>query len=432
MENNGITPTTSTNLLTTFLKLDRERAQLEKDYEINILDQRDQIHGQIPDDMKTNNESMDPIGEHYVNFLFKKYLNNENISITEKLILRRRITVNFINQEFILDISPEEARDILWTKSGGVWLLRKSSTIETGKTYVAISFSTRNNIGHYKIFENSNGISGIENHDGTITYFPSLIDALEEIKNFISAHGVINYAPLKFADDIKQIFDIKKSALVFAAYKKMAEEKFPLLHAAQNGELEKVKKLISEQADLELKNEAGFTPLIAAAEEGHLLVVKYLIKNGANVIAQNSKGFTALHSAAENHHLKVVQCLLNEKGPRERSLQCLTKSQQGFTPLAIAIQEGSRRIVEELLNYEDDVLDKECAILELAKEAKINKNEITKLITEKIDNLKNPPYVKLCREKGGIPYNNVCRCGPVDDHGQPTGRFINPYFDKCT
>jgi ankyrin repeat protein len=58
-----------------------------------------------------------------------------------------------------------------------------------------------------------------------------------------------------------------------------------LLVASDKGDVEKVKKLLKEGADVNAKGKYGYTPLHKAAFYRYIEIVKLLIENGANVNA---------------------------------------------------------------------------------------------------------------------------------------------------
>jgi ankyrin repeat protein len=66
----------------------------------------------------------------------------------------------------------------------------------------------------------------------------------------------------------------------------------PLMHAA--GDLEMVKLLVANGANVNQKNFRGATALMGAATDGPASVVSYLIENGADVKARDDDGHTAL------------------------------------------------------------------------------------------------------------------------------------------
>jgi hypothetical protein len=117
-----------------------------------------------------------------------------------------------------------------------------------------------------------------------------------------------------------------------------------LLEASEKGDVEKVKKLLKEGADLNAKNWFGWTPLHLAAYNGHIEVVKLLIEKGANVNARNN-GDTPLHLAAENGHIEVVKLLI-EKGANVNA-----KGSSGWTPLHEAANDGHIEVVRLLLEH---------------------------------------------------------------------------------
>ncbi|MEE8216502.1 MAG: ankyrin repeat domain-containing protein, partial [Acidiferrobacterales bacterium] len=59
----------------------------------------------------------------------------------------------------------------------------------------------------------------------------------------------------------------------------------PLHDAAENGDLDKVKRLIGEGADVNARDDYSLTPLHFSAGAGHTAVVELLIAEGADVNA---------------------------------------------------------------------------------------------------------------------------------------------------
>jgi ankyrin repeat protein len=88
--------------------------------------------------------------------------------------------------------------------------------------------------------------------------------------------------------------------------------------AAENGDLETVKRLISQNpALLEAPDREGKTPLHYAAAKGHLNVVEFLVSKGANVNARNSSGATPLYLAKGFGRKEVVEFLTKHGGSAE-------------------------------------------------------------------------------------------------------------------
>ncbi|XP_046862319.1 myotrophin-like [Xenia sp. Carnegie-2017] len=91
---------------------------------------------------------------------------------------------------------------------------------------------------------------------------------------------------------------------------KMGEE---LLWAVKNGDLDKVRELVERKGcsvNSELMN--GRNPLHFAADYGQLEVLKYLISKGANVNLPDKHGITPLLAAIYEEHLSCVKLLLSK------------------------------------------------------------------------------------------------------------------------
>ena len=87
-----------------------------------------------------------------------------------------------------------------------------------------------------------------------------------------------------------------------------------IIEAATKGNLQKVKQLIENLADVNALNKNGYTALMFASLNGHTDIVKLLIEKGANIDAGiNLENETALMFSSKNGHIDVVKTLL-EKG----------------------------------------------------------------------------------------------------------------------
>ena len=88
----------------------------------------------------------------------------------------------------------------------------------------------------------------------------------------------------------------------------------PLHDAAKEGDLAKVKSLIAEGSDVNVKTGTGTIPLHFAADRGHKELVELLISKGADVNATNSSNETPLGYAYYNNHKDVAELLINHGG----------------------------------------------------------------------------------------------------------------------
>lgn len=80
--------------------------------------------------------------------------------------------------------------------------------------------------------------------------------------------------------------------------------------AALSGNLDILRVLHSNGADLNVQTQNGFTALYMAAQENHLQCVEYLIENGCNTRLTTVDGFTPLDVAIQQGHKQVSQYLL--------------------------------------------------------------------------------------------------------------------------
>lgn len=87
-----------------------------------------------------------------------------------------------------------------------------------------------------------------------------------------------------------------------------------LVKAATKGDIERVKKLLAEGADVNYKPWGANPPLFSAvyfgSSEGHLAVLRLLLEKGATVDLPNGGGYSALMGAANKGHVAAMKILL--------------------------------------------------------------------------------------------------------------------------
>lgn len=81
--------------------------------------------------------------------------------------------------------------------------------------------------------------------------------------------------------------------------------------AAKDGDLEKLKSLLDENAELINDRDPmlGYTPLHRAASQGNYEIVQYLLENGADVNPKSKKGETPLKLAVQQDRTDVADLL---------------------------------------------------------------------------------------------------------------------------
>jgi ankyrin repeat protein len=121
----------------------------------------------------------------------------------------------------------------------------------------------------------------------------------------------------------------------------------PLMRAARAGDTEAIRLLLERGADPKLTTKDGNTALMFAAgigyrdkntrgsERGVLEAVKMLVDAGLDPLGANTRGETALHGAADRGADTIVQFLV------DRGAELNVRSQQGFTPLDVAMGKAS-------------------------------------------------------------------------------------------
>jgi ankyrin repeat protein len=177
-----------------------------------------------------------------------------------------------------------------------------------------------------------------------------------------------------------------------------------LFEAAEKGDVEQVKRLIANGANVNVTADAHpvkWTPLIAAASEGHAQVVKVLLENGAEVNATDSYGFTPLYYALwtdGNDSEETVRALIaggadvNKRSP----------SDKGYSPLmfAIWIHEGREGNVKALLDAGADVgVEDNDGLTSLYWAAFSSTRDVLDLVLSKGD---NPNTIHLAACKGDL------------------------------
>ncbi|MCH8936089.1 MAG: ankyrin repeat domain-containing protein, partial [Gemmatimonadetes bacterium] len=125
----------------------------------------------------------------------------------------------------------------------------------------------------------------------------------------------------------------------------------PVADAAMRGDIEAVRALLTDGADVNASQGDGMTALHWAAERGNVAMGKMLIYAGANLKATTRLGdYTPLHMAAKAGHAEVAGALL-EAGSDANA----TTTTGGATPLHFAAASGSANTVAVLLDYYADV-----------------------------------------------------------------------------
>ncbi|MDH5667427.1 MAG: ankyrin repeat domain-containing protein [Nitrospira sp.] len=115
--------------------------------------------------------------------------------------------------------------------------------------------------------------------------------------------------------------------------------------AAARGDEQRVRELLRDSSQLEVKNQRGRTPLYEAAKRGQIGTMKLLIDGGANLEAKARHGFTPLFPAIRRGHLNAVELLVS------RGAQVNVRCDCGATALYEAVKSGEEDIARVLLEH---------------------------------------------------------------------------------
>lgn len=122
-----------------------------------------------------------------------------------------------------------------------------------------------------------------------------------------------------------------------------------LREAVKANDTEKVKALLAHGADVNAKDDSGWTLLHRAAVQNAKAVAELLLGKGADVNAKDEDGWTPLHVAA-NNNAKDVAALLLANGADVNA-----KDEDGWTPLHRAADKNSKEVAALLLAKGADV-----------------------------------------------------------------------------
>jgi ankyrin repeat protein len=125
----------------------------------------------------------------------------------------------------------------------------------------------------------------------------------------------------------------------------------PVADAAMRGDVERVRSLLREGADVDAAQGDGMTALHWAAERGDADLADVLLDAGADVAAVTRLGdYAPLHLATKRGHARVVERLLEAGADPETRT-----SSGGVAPLHLAAAAGSVEAVRALLDHGTEV-----------------------------------------------------------------------------
>lgn len=183
-----------------------------------------------------------------------------------------------------------------------------------------------------------------------------------------------------------------------------------ILKAAETGDLDKVKELISQDPALvNAKGGNGETPLFKAIQNGNLEMMNFLLSQRADVNVQDKNDDTPLHKAALLVNEAMVKLLL------EHGADVNIKGMFSRSPLHCASMNADVRVMELLIDRGADIQAKNDHGLSPLHLAAFGKADAVRLLLEKGADVNapgewetmTPLYFLLLREGNAIDLDNV-------------------------
>ena len=140
-------------------------------------------------------------------------------------------------------------------------------------------------------------------HDGYAIHYAGEVPDNKEVVSLLITYGGLD-AHTEPASEIARQFiyavflaNVERVSAMLRDNPELVEERYArgdtaLHHATRNGDLEVVKQLVSNDADVNAIADQGHFPLYCAAGHGHVETTQYLKENGADLQARLSDGKT--------------------------------------------------------------------------------------------------------------------------------------------
>jgi ankyrin repeat protein len=119
--------------------------------------------------------------------------------------------------------------------------------------------------------------------------------------------------------------------------------RFPLDYAAEAGQIETIKFLLTNGADIMAQDNRGWTALHHAVDNKQAEAMELLIAHGADVDARNTMQWTPLHLASLKKDKATVLALI------KHGADVNAKTSRDLTPYNLAVDSGKRDIVDHLV-----------------------------------------------------------------------------------
>jgi ankyrin repeat protein len=133
----------------------------------------------------------------------------------------------------------------------------------------------------------------------------------------------------------------------------------PLHYAAATGNPEMLSLLLDAAARVDLRTTTGRTALHEAASDGSVASARLLLEAGSSIVVRDQHGWTPLHMAARYNAAEMVKLLLEHgadpSATRGSNLISIGISQENATPLHDAVTSFETGVVQALIEAGTDL-----------------------------------------------------------------------------
>ncbi len=248
-------------------------------------------------------KDLNQIKDNYGNSLLFAATVNSDIRIAEYLMRNIKININLKNNDdynvlsYALALGKENYAK-LYLKNGGIIQFEKFSDDEND----SLVFAVLNNQYKSVRFLIKNGYP-VKNEELVFNAVKYAIDCDNvSMLRFFIENDICSIDIESDSENLLSYASYNDSAKCaeYLIYNKAPFKYFPLHSSIENHNYELTKKLLKISDDINEENEESYTPLMKAVSVGDMDIIRLLVKNGADISHKNRKGENAYDLAEKS------------------------------------------------------------------------------------------------------------------------------------